>query len=103
MLTSTLFTNSDFSTMFEDTMIKGQNVHNFSVFFLVNNQLVTKTTKSTKAQMGATGGKGGVTRWKLNGKAISKAALNDALRPTENQEVLYSSNVYELKAHKATN
>lgn len=98
MLTSTLSTNTDFTTAFDQAMIKGQNVFNFTVYFLIDNQLVTKTTKWTKAQINSTNGKGGTTRWKLNGNAIAKAELNEILKKHHSQEVRYSAKAHELKA-----
>lgn len=96
MLTSTLFAKSEFTTSFDCMIIEGQNVFNYKLYFLVNGHLITKTSKVTSTQM-QTRGKGTTTRWKLNGKAISKAELNAFLMPEQNTEVLYSANANELK------
>lgn len=98
MLTSTLFAKSEFTTSFIYMMLKGQDVFNYKLYFLVNGHLITKTATITKAQMHSTGGKGTTARWKLNGKAISRADLDAFLMTDKNVEVLYSANVYELKS-----
>lgn len=89
MLTSTLFAKSEFTTSFNYMSIEGQNDFDHKLYFLVNGQLISKTTKTSGSRL--------EIRWKLNGKAISKAELNEFLMPEQNTEVLYSANANELK------
>ena len=88
----------DFTGFAKVVVIKGQSFWDRKVYFLIGTDLITATSKRTKAQQESNGGKGSVTRFRLNGKAISCAELEDHLKDTKETEFLYSSNVYELKA-----
>lgn len=91
-------TINNFVEFAKNIFIPGQNIYDRTVYFLVGTELVTATSKWTKAQQNSTGGKGSVTRFRLNGKAISANDLDEMMNKIENVETIeYSTNVYQLK------
>lgn len=93
---------ANFVELTKNTMIKGQSIWNRETFYLVGTDLITVTSKYTHSQKGCGhSANGSTTRFRLNGKAIAAAALNEFIKSHTSTVVLYSRNVYELKAVRA--
>ena len=98
IMNNLIFKKSIFNAI-ESAFIQGTALNvKRDIYFLINGDLVTKTSKYTKAQQHSTGGKGSVTRYRVNGKATNTADLEQYMNSIEVVDrAVYSDNVYELK------